>query len=219
MKAKENIVKRSWRDISINEYYILKDISDDDTMQEYEKEVALIAFLNGMTESEVWGLNINDFQKLQVEKTWIYDFDFEKNKTFNKIEIKGNKYNVNIDIQKMNIAQYIDFQTYWSQRDNMRDIIGNLLAIFIIPKGHNYNEGYDINEVVKDIKDNIDIMTAQEILFFFLTSYQLSIKITLNYLNWKMTRMKKKSSHKKEIEKIQEEIQKLEKVISDGSIW
>lgn len=216
----ENTIKKSWRDISINEYYQLKDISDDTEMEEYEKEVALIAFLNNMTESEVWNLDINKFRKLQVEKTWLYEFNFDKSKNFKKIEIKGNKYNVNIDLQKMNVAQYIDFQTYWPQRDNMRQIIGNLLAIFIIPKGHKYNEGYDIDEVISDIKENIDIMTAQEILFFFLSSYQISIRIMLNYLNWKMKRLKKKSNPKKKeiIENIQKEIQNLEKLILDGSI-
>jgi len=213
-----NTIKKSWRDISINEYYQLKEISDDNSMEEYEKEVAIIAFLYNMTEDEVWNLNINDFNKLQVEKTWIYDFDFDKKKNFKKIEIKGNKYDVNIDIQKMNVAQYIDFQTYWSQRDNMKNIIGNLLSIFIIPKGKKYNEGYDINEVIADIKDNIDIMTAQEILFFFLSSYLISIQIILNYLKWKIKRMKRKEKNKEEMEKLEKEVKRLEKIISDGSL-
>lgn len=212
-----NTIKKSWRDISINEYYQLKEISDDTSMEEYEKEVAIIAFLYNMTDDEVWSLNINDFNKLQVEKTWIYDFDFDKKKNFKKIEIKGNKYDVNIDIQKMNVAQYIDFQTYWSQRDNMKNIIGNLLSIFIIPKGKKYNEGYDINEVIADIKDNIDIMTAQEILFFFLSSYLISIQIILNYLKWKIKRMKRKEKNKEEMEKLEKEVKRLEKIISDGS--
>lgn len=213
-----NTIKKSWRDISINEYYQLKEISDDTSMEEYEKEVAIIAFLYNMTDDEVWSLNINDFNKLQVEKTWIYDFDFDKKKNFKKIEIKGNKYDVNIDIQKMNVAQYIDFQTYWSQRDNMKNIIGNLLSIFIIPKGKKYNEGYDINEVIADIKDNIDIMTAQEILFFFLSSYLISIQIILNYLKWKIKRMKRKEKNKEEMEKLEKEVKRLEKIISDGSL-
>ena len=118
----------------------------------------------------------------------------------------------------MTVAQYVDFQTYWLQRDNMKNIIGNLLAIFIIPKGKKYNEGYDINQVVNDIMNNIDIMTAEEILFFFLSSYLISIKITLNYLNLKMKMIKIMKKDKEKVEKFQKEIMNLEKIISDGFI-
>lgn len=214
----ENTNKKSWRDISINEYYEIKDIIDDSTLKDYEKEVSILSLLTNKSEDEIWNMNVNNFKKLKSENIWIYNFNFDKGKSFKKIEIKGNKYNIDININNMTVAQYVDFQTYWLQRDNMKNIIGNLLAIFIIPKGKKYNEGYDINQVVNDIMNNIDIMTAEEILFFFLSSYLISIKITLNYLNLKMKMIKIMKKDKEKVEKFQKEIMNLEKIISDGFI-
>lgn len=212
-----NSVKKSWRDVSINEFYEIKDISEDETMTDYEKEVALMAYINNMTEEDVWKMNINSFKKLQSEKKWMQEFNFDTKKTFKKITINNNKYTVDVNLQHFSVAQYIDFQTYWPMRDNMRDIIGNILAIFIIPKGHSYNEGYDIAEVVNDIKSSIDIMTANEIIFFFLSSYQTLMKVSVSYLKWMTKRKFKKDKLK--TKQLEEQIQNLEKLISDGLLW
>lgn len=212
-----NSVKRSWRDVSINEFYEIKDISEDETMTDYEKEVALMAYINNMTEEDIWKMNINSFKKLQSEKKWMQEFNFDTKKTFKKITINNNKYTVDVNLQHFSVAQYIDFQTYWPMRDNMRDIIGNILAIFIIPKGHSYNEGYDIAEVVNDIKSSIDIMTANEIIFFFLSSYQTLMKVSVSYLKWMTKRKFKKDKLK--TKQLEEQIQNLEKLISDGLLW
>ena len=212
-----NGVKKSWRDVSINEFYEIKDISEDETMTDYEKEVALMAYINNMTEEDVWKMNINSFRKLQSEKKWMQEFNFDTKKTFKKITINNNKYTVDVNLQHFSVAQYIDFQTYWPMRDNMRDIIGNILAIFIIPNGHSYNEGYDIAEVVNDIKSSIDIMTANEIIFFFLSSYQTLMKVSVSYLKWMTKRKFKKDKLK--TKQLEEQIQNLEKLISDGLLW
>lgn len=212
--------KTSWRDISINEYYVLKDIIEDETLENYEKEVKLIGFINNMTDDEVWNLDITKFRELQVNSTWIYEFNFKQNKTFKKITLKDSKYDIDINLQHFTVAQYIDFQTFWPKAStNMREVIGNILACFIIPKGHKYNEGYDVTELIEDIKNEIDIMTANEILFFFLSTYQILTKITLNYLRWQMKKMKKnKKIDQTKVNELQEHLQTIEKLISAGFI-
>lgn len=215
-----NAIKKSWRDVTIDEYFELVDIMSEDC-EEYTKEVRAIAFLNGMDENEVWNLSVPEFNRLQEEKAWINKFDINKNAVFKSIKIGETKCDIDININKFTVAQYIDFQTFWPHRDEMEKYIGNILACFIIPHGMKYNDGYDIDELAKMIRSNVDIMTAQEILFFFLSSYQISIRITLNYLNLKMRRMKRRSKDpeiKEKLEEARKQIASLERLISDGFI-
>lgn len=209
--------KTSWRDVSINEYYDITDIIEDDSLEPYDKEVKLIAFINNMTDDEVWALNINEFRELQVKAMWLYEFDFRKNTNFKNIKINNEKYTIDINLQHFTVAQYIDFQTFWPKtKTNMREVIGNVLACFIIPKGHKYNDGYDITSVIEDIKDNIDIMTANEIMFFFLSTYQTLMRIFLNYSHWKIKRMMKRKKHDNQVNKMLEQVEQIERAISDG---
>ena len=193
-------VKKSWRDVTINEYYELVDIMEDDC-EDYEKEVRAIAFLNSMDENEVWNLSIPQFRELQKSKQWITKFDINQNVT------------------DFTVAQYIDFQTFWPHRNEMRKYIGSILTCFVIPHGMKYNEGYDIQKLAETIKESVDIMTANEIIFFFLSSFLNSTRATLTYLKAKAMRTErrmKKGRNKEEMLKVLDQIDQLQKSILDG---
>lgn len=203
----------SWRYITINDYLQIREIVEDDSLQEYDKEVKLIALINGISEDEVWNLPINEFRILQVEKTWMSEFKLNENAKFSKITINQKKYNIDTNLQNFSVAQYIDFQTLWPQKAKNPKIMNNILACFIIPEGCSYSEGYDIAELVNIIGDNIDILTANEILFFFLKQYLISMRATVNYLNWQMAKMKRISKNKKQVEKAEQEWQKMKDIM------
>lgn len=212
MKPKIN----SWRECSINNYIDIRDIMSDETLSDYEKEVKTIAVICGIDEDEIWNLSINEFRDLQVGKLWISDFKIDTSKHFRKIKLNETEYSVDIDLQNMTVAQYIDFQTFWAQRDDITKI-GNLLAVFVIPKGYKYNEGYDIKKTIGDIMDYMDIMTANEIVFFFLSSYVVLTKAILHYLTSKMKRMaKRKKVNQERMMELQKQVDQLEKAILDG---
>ena len=212
MKAKIN----NWRECSINNYIEIRDIMSDETLSDYEKEVKTIAVICDVDEDEIWNLSINEFRDLQVGKLWIGDFKIDTSKHFRKIKLNDTEYEVDIDLQNMTVAQYIDFQTFWAQRDDITKI-GNLLAVFVIPKGCKYNEGYDIKKTIDDIMDYMDIMTANEIVFFFLSSYAALTRVMLHYLTSKMKRMaKRKKMDQDRMMELQKQVDQLEKAILDG---
>lgn len=184
--------KKSWRDVYINEYFELKDRLEDESLQEYDKIVIKIAFINNMTEDEVWSLKINKFRELQVEATWMDEFKINEKPKFKNINI--GQYNCKIDtvMQNFTVAQYIDFQTFYPQRKTNPKVLGNIIGCFMIPEGKSYSEGYDVQDLVSTINEELDIMTANEILFFFLKQYLVSMMVTANYFNWQMKKMKKR---------------------------
>lgn len=211
----ENTIKRSWRDVTIDEYFNLKERLDNVT-EETDKVVIKLSFINNISESEVWDKTIDEFRILQVEALWMDEFKISKDIKFKTIEINGEKYTVDVNLQNFTVAQYIDFQTFFPKRKTNERILGNILACFIIPKGKKYASGYDIKKLVDDINSNIDILTANEILLFFLMQYLISIRATANYFNWIMKRMKKKFKENQEIIKIEIEWNQMKEIILDG---
>ena len=211
-----NTIKKSWKDVTIDEYFDLCERLSDDTLTDYEKIIIKIAFITGKNEDEIWNLTWTEFRELQVEALWMDEFNINENVKFKSIEINKQKYSIDTNLQNFTVAQYIDFQTFFPKRKENQRIIGNILACFIIPQGKKYAEGYDIKELVDNINSNLDIMTANEIMFFFLKQYLISIRATANYFNWVLKRMKKKSKNKEEMEKLEMEWEKVKKVTLIG---
>lgn len=214
----ENTIKikiKSWTECPIDIYYKLKDIESDDAMPVYDKEVAIISLLAGVSEDDIWNLNIEDFKKLQSDTKWINNAimnDVNKLK-FKKITIDGTKYDVVTDMQKFTVGQYIDFQTFWSKRANgkMKSVIGNILACLIVPSGKKYGEDYDINELAVTIYNKFDVETAFEIISFFFTCWLRSIQNSLTYCKRMMKRKKDKKLS-------QQQMEETEKTLLDGFI-
>ena len=211
-----NTIKKSWKDVTIDEYFDLFERLSDDTLTDYEKIIIKISFITGKNEDEIWNLTWTEFRELQVEALWMDEFNINENVKFKSIEINKQKYSIDTNLQNFTVAQYIDFQTFFPKRKENQRIIGNILACFIIPQGKKYAEDYDIKELVDNINSNLDIMTANEIMFFFLKQYLISIRATANYFNWVLKRMKKKSKNKEEMEKLEMEWEKVKKVTLIG---
>lgn len=204
-----NFKIKSWREISINNYYEICDICDDDSLGEAEKNILVLSILTGMDEQQIYDLPIMEVREAMSKLSFLDDFKINENVNFKKINICGDKYIVDADLTHFTTAQYIDFQTLWTKQD-LRKYYGNILACFIIPKGKKYGQDYDINELAETLRDEIDIMTANEILFFYLKKLVISIKSSIIYLDKMKKKLKNKIPDEKylEVEKILEQNKK-----------
>lgn len=210
-------IKTSWRDVTINEFFELRNkLNESDSY--YEKEIIKIAFIFGISEDDVWNMKISDVKLCQSKTQWMNDFEISKNVKFKNINIDDHSYSINADMHSFTVAQYIDFQNFFPKRMEKTNYIGNILACFIIPKGKTYGEGYDVAKLVEIINDNVDILTANEIIFFFLKQYLYSMKVMLTYfkLQMKILKILKRKKHKEEIEKLEQKVQEMEKNILAG---
>ena len=201
-------MKKSWRDVTIYEYFNLVDRLSDEGLTEYEREIILVSFAMGVAEDKVWDMTIGEFKANQLNTAFMKEFNVERDCNFKTIIIDGEKYDVCTDLHNFTVAQYIDFQTFYAQRKDNANILASLLACFIIPRGHGYAEGYDVNDLKLKIINGLDILTAEELLFFFLKRYLLSMRATANYFNWAIRRMKRKGMPVEELEARWEEVKK-----------
>ena len=212
-------MKKSWRDVTIDEYFNLVDrlspnvksdgtLLSDEGLTEYEREVILVSFVTGLDEDKVWDMTIGEFKANQLNTAFMKEFNVARDCNFKTIQLAGEKYDVCTDLHNFTVAQYIDFQTFYAQRKDNANILASLLACFIVPRGHGYAEGYDVNDLKNKIINGLDILTAEELLFFFLKRYLLSMRATANYFNWAIRRLKRKGMPVEELEARWEEVKK-----------
>ena len=194
--------KKNWTQISISDYMELQDIINmEDAV---DVEIGIVALLCGVSEDEILDLPLPEYQRLRGEAQFIAQFPEVKNKAPKSITIGNKKYEVITNMRKLTTAQYIDFQTYLKQGDDVNNL-PNILSVFILPKGSKYgDESYSIEDLQKDIKEYLPVTTAFEMCGFFQLTFLNSIRNILFYLELKMG--KAKNQKEKEVKKAIQEL-------------
>lgn len=197
--------KLSWKDVTISIYEQVLDIyqrysrAEDDTMLPYE----LVCAVYGKPWEWMEKMNIREAN--EYVKTIEFLGTKPKPKTAkDHYIINGHKYKTTFNLQNINTAQYIDFQ---QMADKSEEMPAEFLAIILIPEGHKYNDGYDINDVVLDIKYFLPIEDALGLSAFFLRLFQISIRRSINALR----KLKKKAEREGKMNK--EQLKALQRVI------
>lgn len=181
--AKLEIKIHSWGEVTLNEYDSIMEICNDEGLSSAEKDIALIAILCGVEEKEVWNQTVENVNRLREDIKWVSEFNYPKTIRFNSIKVGKYDCNVDVNVNNMTIAQYVDFQTYFKDAERYK---AELLSVFFIPKGHKYNDGYEISDIINEIRENVSILTYNSVIFFFLQEYQNSTKDLAVYLGMMM---------------------------------
>lgn len=215
---KIELKKKNWDQISITDYKKIVEINNRELDSPLEKDIACLSIMCDVPEEDLYNMPLPDLRMLMAEMEWIKK-PFTFNHTFNtkKLKIDGVEYVVEADLDKFTVAQYMDYQNFWDKRN---DHMGNLLAVFIVPKGHKYNEGYDIMELAKKLEDTLSIRFWNEVCFFFLHNWWVSVKASIVYSLWltrkEIRRTKDKEAKKTLKEKEKELTEKLKQVLPIG---
>ena len=197
MKLKYN----SPGDLPLAKYLKTLEIFNDKNLSDLDKNIEILAIYADTT--------VDEILKLRPDAVGAYFSDMSNaissykpsnSKHPKKININNQVYNVNYNIGKLNMAQYIDFQQTIVKKTYLENLPA-LLSIFIIPNGHKYNNDYDILELRKVLENNITLDEALSIVFFFYLRSISLIKLKLLYykLMLKITRWTTKDKQTKEM--------------------
>lgn len=209
MKRKETDTF-NWDSITIEKYYNIKDILDDETDDDITKNVKLVAVITDKDEDDVWNMDLTQAGEYISRLQFLNKFELPKNPNM-KFNLPGYQLKVMKDVTKINVAQYVDFQNFIKMP--LREGMEKILSIFLIPEECKYNEGYDIIDLQKVIRENMSFRVAEGLLSFFLTRYGRSLVHSLTYCKHQMKKMKDKEMMEK-LEKTQKEItQKLDSLM------
>ena len=145
----------TWNDIS---YRQLLDIREAANVEDENERVC--AIMEAVFGESVLDLPLKEFTEKCKELSFLQK-EIPNDLHVKNIKVNGREYYFDGLLGNITTAQYIDFQTYQKNEDEQKTF-----SVFIIPKGHKYNDGYDMEQVFNDILD-IPVPVLFSASFFF----------------------------------------------------
>lgn len=182
----------NWKDIT---YRQLLDIREAANIEDENERV--YAIMEAVFGESVLDLDLKDFA-MKCKEIEFLQKEIPNDLHVKDIKVNGREYYFDGLLGNITTAQYIDFQNYQKNNDEYKTF-----SVFIIPKGHKYNDGYDMDQVFNDILD-IPVPVLFSASFFFSRQFELFIRIFRRY---SIKQMKK-------LELPKEAMENLEKVVN-----
>ena len=199
--------------LTIGQYMQIQEISKDENLEDIDKQVQIISILTGVDEEEILHLPITEYKELVVKSGFLNPENINYHQIAKKYILGKFELIPTRDFRKLETCQYIDFQTYAQDLDKY---MVEFLSVILVPRGHRYNEGYDILEVQDAIRDDMSVSDGISLAGFFLTWCKRSIQDSLNYSKQEAMRIKDTTKREMILKKIREQETLLAKS-GDGS--
>lgn len=184
MATNKELKYKSWSTLPIGKYEKIKEIIRDEVEN---SDIEILSVLCDCEPDELLNSPVGEVRRLLNESQFILKKPNVKDRLRNKyITLDGTKYVVYTDFKDITTAQYIDFQTFY--KDFEKNYC-NVLATFIIPEGHTYNDGYDALETAEVFREKMPVEVAENACFFFANRSRRSFLKGLIFLVWKITMM------------------------------
>lgn len=192
----------SYNRLSLGKYKEIQDVNNNDSLEDIDKQVQILSILTGMEEDEILHLPIMRYKELVATSAFLDPKNINYHPIAKKYILGQFELFPCKDFRKLETCQYIDFQTYAADIDNY---LPEFLSVILVPKGHRYNEGYDILEVQKAIKEEMSVSDGVSLVAFFLTWCRKSIADSLNYSKQEAKRIKDKTKREEILARIAEQ--------------
>lgn len=155
----------TWKDINIKTFKKINKIIKDINLTDVEKEISLISILFNIDEDDLYDMDLQTLKTYSTQIAFIEEFNPDYGKC-PKIERIGDvEVSVDYNLSHFTVAQYIDFM---AEINSTEPDIARLCATILIPKGHKYNDGYNLEEFIEQIEQELNIFDAESLVFFYL---------------------------------------------------
>lgn len=169
----------NYGDLPLGKYEEILRISRDETLEEIDTQVRIIAVLAGMTEEDVLNLPINQYRELAARSRFLETAPRNPSRLADSYKIGKFELVPVMDMRKVTTAQYIDFQTF--HQAGIDDHFAEILSCLLVPRGKKYNQDYDVIEVQDAIRKDLSVLEGGSLYAFFLTSCSESTKDMLTF--------------------------------------
>lgn len=167
----------TWYDITLKQMQQLEELEKDTSMSE---EDMVIERMNIIYNEDCSLLTVPEFMQ-RVNDCQFLSKPIPKTKVKGKYTINGREYEVMMNLFEMSMGQYIDFKNIGNRPER-------LYSIIFIPKGHKYNDGYDMETVWEDMLclPAPDVAAINRFFFRLTKKYQTIIRLSLKRLMKRM---------------------------------
>ena len=197
----------TWEDITLDQYLQIYQLVDVEGMD----EMVYAELLKVVCGEEVEDLTLPEYKKMFVHLNFL-QLPIPEIKAKKEYILKGNKYKCDLDMAKITGSQYLDYSNYLKEKKGVENF-SKLISVFLIPKGHKYNDGYDIDELIELIESDMKMIDVNAISFFLQRQYITSIGIITVYSIQTMKKMMKKEQNLQKKEAIKLKIQEAEALL------
>lgn len=173
-------IKTSWKEITVREYIIIKNILESEFFEEDQKVEKLILALTDLSESDLNSLKVNEYAKI------VNTLKFIKNTPNTKVinttlSIKDRKFDVDTKLGEVVTGQYLMLQNIMKSDSSFDDRLKQVLGVFIRPKGVKWGD-YDFEENSEFLYNNLSIEIGYSLAVFFSIIASKLLKATQLYL-------------------------------------
>lgn len=203
----------NYNKLTLGQYMEIQAISKDETLEEIDRQAQILSVLTGVSEDEILHLPIMEYKELVARSAFLNPENITYHPVAKKYIVGGFDLIPCRDFRRLETCQYIDFQTYAPDLDKY---LVEFLSVILVPKGHRYNEGYDILDVQKAIREEMSVSDGVSVAAFFLTWCKKSIADSLNFSKREARGIKDKTKRERILKMIQEQEGLLQKN-GDGS--
>lgn len=197
--SKDNTItiKNNWDEITWDEFFEIRQILLCDIPEEY-KTINLVALLTGEPIQTIENLPISVFKKLSSHLDFLNDIPTDTPMHKDVYEVDGRRYILRANVPSITTAQYMDYCNF--SKEKPEPDTRKLVACFLVPENHSYNDGYDIQTVWNDV-GKMNFRDVQSVAFFLRKQYGLFTITTIDYLIREAGEMRRKKQITKEKEK------------------
>lgn len=188
--------------LPLGQYMEIQEIAREEGLEDIDRQARIISVLTGVSADEILHLPIVEYKELAAKAEFLNPENIKYRPVARKYLVGGFELIPVRDFRKIETCQYIDFQTYAPDLDKY---LVEFLSVILVPKGHRYNEGYDILDVQKAIRDEMSVSDGISIAGFFLTWCRKSIQDSLNYSRREAMGIRDKTKREEILKKIQEQ--------------
>lgn len=182
------VKKIDWDNVSLRQFNEIQELIKE---QDEYTQFNILDLLYGIDSTNMTINEVAEYNDcLGFLKNDIKPVDLKK-----EYEINGTVYDSHCDLTMVTIAQFIDYQEYIKKGDVRYN---DILSVFFIPKGHKYNDGYDMNRVKNDLLD-LDMVSVKSAAFFFEKQLRLFVNLFLSYFKESVKKMKIDKRKKQQI--------------------
>lgn len=184
-------IPKGWHEVSLKKFEELSTVIDKSSGNPYEITARTIAVLTGLDYETIrkWPVSVLNSTELAKSLRFVTT-EPQKRMPDDTVILGGKMYKVFLYPQKWTAGQWLDYTSVMKD-ENTNAKLARIIACFVVPKGCEYGEGYEYDDVVKAINENIDIETALGMAGFFQLEFSAFVKALLAYSERKTKRLKR----------------------------
>lgn len=193
----------NWKTITLKQWKQLEEISNKEYEDDILKTADIISVVYGI--DNPMDLTPAEFSK-HVKELGFLEEQIPETKLCNTYTINGTKYNFDGNCFSMTMSQLMDWRAF-STAEHID--YASCLSVFLVPEGHKYNDGYDIDKTLDDI-NTLPITDVMKIYSFWSAGFVLFTETLMSYFNKQMKRTNLNPAQKKILK---EKIEQLNEIV------